>query len=382
MRWTVHIEGGPRRVNHAAVCIGDKIFSFGGYCSTEEYKDWEPIPIHVLDTSTLRWSPVYYRKTHVMPFQRYGHTTVPYGDKVYMWGGRNNAVACDTLFCFDTKQLEWSMPPVSGTVPYAKDGHSACVIRNKMYIFGGFEYLTDQYSQEVHCLDLDTLQWSFVDVHGAPPSQRDFHTAVPIGDRMYIFGGRGDLNSPYNSQEEVYCPQVFYLDTVKNEWVVANPQGTWPEGRRSHSAWYHGGYMYIFGGFNGNTKTHFNDLYRYSINGNYWQYINVSGVKPCHRRRQACLLYNNKLYLFGGTSPCPHVSGRPVENPEAADDPERLIDNSDLHILDYSPTLKTLCILKVLELNLDQTYLPRDIMIDIWTMTLPNRISRPVNQAG
>lgn len=128
------------------------------------------------------------------------------------------------------------MPPVTGIVPYAKDGHSACVIRNKMYVFGGFEYLTDQYSQEVHCLDLDSLQWTFVDVHGAPPSQRDFHTAVPIGDRMYIFGGRGDLNSPYNSQEEVYCPQVFYLDTVKDEWVVANPQGTWPEGRRSHSA--------------------------------------------------------------------------------------------------------------------------------------------------
>lgn len=27
----------------------------------------------------------------------------------------------------------------SGTVPGARDGHSACVIRNKMYIFGGYE---------------------------------------------------------------------------------------------------------------------------------------------------------------------------------------------------------------------------------------------------
>lgn len=153
-----------------------------------------------------------------------------------MWGGRNNAVACDTLFCFDAKNLEWSTPVVGGMVPYAKDGHSACVIKNKMYIFGGFEYLTDQYSQEVHCLDLDTLQWNFVDVRGRPPSHRDFHTAVPVDHKIYIFGGRGDLNSPYNSQEEVYCPQVYYLDTIKEEWVVANPQGNWPEGRRSHSA--------------------------------------------------------------------------------------------------------------------------------------------------
>lgn len=60
-------------------------------------------------------------------------------------------------------------------------------------------------------------------------------------------------------------------------------------------------YMYIFGGLNGKTKTHFNDLYRYSIKGNFWEYLNVHGVGPCKRRRQACLIYKDKVYLFGGT---------------------------------------------------------------------------------
>uniref|UniRef100_A0A2A4K149 Kelch domain-containing protein 3 n=1 Tax=Heliothis virescens TaxID=7102 RepID=A0A2A4K149_HELVI len=380
MRWTVHIEGGPMRVNHAAVCIGEKIYSFGGYCSTEEYKDWEPIPVHVLDTNSLRWAPVNYKKTDVAPFQRYGHTTVAYGDKVFMWGGRNNAVACDTLSCFDTKTLEWSTPTVSGMVPYAKDGHSACVIGNKMYIFGGFEYLTDQYSREVHCLNLDTLQWSYIDARGTAPSHRDFHTAVAVDHKMYIFGGRGDLNSPYNSQEEIYCPQVFYLDTIEEKWVAVNPGGTWPEGRRSHSSWIYKDYMYIFGGFNGNSKTHFNDLYRYSITDNIWQYINVGGSVPCKRRRQACLIHKDVVYLFGGTSPCPGPSNRVPENVD--DNPERLIDNSDLHLLDYQPSLKTLSILAVLEHNIDTSILPRDIIMDIRLMTLPNRISRPINQSG
>lgn len=381
MRWTVHIEGGPRRVNHAAVCIDDKIYSFGGYCSTEEYNDWESIPVHVLDTSTLRWAPINYKKNDVVPFQRYGHTAVAYGHKIYMWGGRNNAVACDTLSCFDTKKLEWSTPAVSGMLPYAKDGHSACIIRNKMYIFGGFEYLTDQYSQDVHCLDLETMQWRFINVQGTPPLHRDFHTAIGYSDRMYIFGGRGDLNSPYNSEEEIYCPQVYYLDTISETWVTANPSGTWPEARRSHSAWLYKDYMYIFGGLNAKTKTHFNDLYRYSIKGNFWEYLNVHGVGPCKRRRQACLIYKDKVYLFGGTSPCSHVNlNRQLY--DAEDNPERLIDNSDLHVLDYAPTLKTLSILCVLEHNLDQSSLPRDIILDIRTMTMPNRISRPINQAG
>jgi len=50
-RWTVHLEGGPRRVNHAAVSVNDKIFSFGGYCTGEDYETKLPIDVHVLDTS-------------------------------------------------------------------------------------------------------------------------------------------------------------------------------------------------------------------------------------------------------------------------------------------------------------------------------------------
>uniref|UniRef100_A0A8C2TVI3 Uncharacterized protein n=1 Tax=Coturnix japonica TaxID=93934 RepID=A0A8C2TVI3_COTJA len=38
LRWAVHLEGGPRRVNHAAVAVGHKVYSFGGYCSGEDYE--------------------------------------------------------------------------------------------------------------------------------------------------------------------------------------------------------------------------------------------------------------------------------------------------------------------------------------------------------
>ena len=55
MEWTIHIDGGPRRVNHAAVCVGDRIFSFGGYCTGDNYRDQTPIDIFVLDTRTYRY---------------------------------------------------------------------------------------------------------------------------------------------------------------------------------------------------------------------------------------------------------------------------------------------------------------------------------------
>ena len=49
-RWTIHLEGGPRRVNHAAVAIGEHIFSFSGYCTGEDYETTRPMDVHILNT--------------------------------------------------------------------------------------------------------------------------------------------------------------------------------------------------------------------------------------------------------------------------------------------------------------------------------------------
>jgi len=51
IRWTQEVEGGPRRVNHAAVSVRNRfIFSFGGYCTGEEYNQIVNIDVHVFDT--------------------------------------------------------------------------------------------------------------------------------------------------------------------------------------------------------------------------------------------------------------------------------------------------------------------------------------------
>ena len=48
MWWTLEIEGGPRRVNHAAVSVRDNyVFSFGGYCTGEEYFKLEKMDINI-----------------------------------------------------------------------------------------------------------------------------------------------------------------------------------------------------------------------------------------------------------------------------------------------------------------------------------------------
>lgn len=59
-----------------------------------------------------------------------------------------------------------------------------------------------------------------------------------------------------------------------------------------------------------------------------------------------------------------------------------LVDYNDTHVLDFEPSLKTLAILAVIRLGLDQTDLPRELRWDIRMMVTPNVISRPLTSTG
>lgn len=51
----------------------------------------------------------------------------------------------------------------------------------------------------------------------------------------------------------------------------------------------------------------------------------------------------------------------PLETESAVGQSQKLFDYSDTHVFDFEPNLKTLCLMSVIENNLDQTYLPPGI---------------------
>ena len=125
-------QGGPRRVNHAAVAVGERIFSFGGYCTGDNYRDERAIDVFMLNTTTCRWMEIAkHTDPHLLsswPYQRYGHTVTVRGDTCYLFGGRNDEAACNLLFTFNTNTYQWTRPVVTGDIPGERDGHSAAII--------------------------------------------------------------------------------------------------------------------------------------------------------------------------------------------------------------------------------------------------------------
>ncbi len=47
-------------------------------------------------------------------------------------------------------------------VPVARDGHTACVINHRMYVFGGYEEDIDRFSNDVYFLDIAEMKWHYV----------------------------------------------------------------------------------------------------------------------------------------------------------------------------------------------------------------------------
>jgi len=375
--WTHRLENAPKRVNHASAAVGHIIYSFGGYCTGEDYESKRPIVVHSLDTNTLEWSLVPYKYDSMddIPFNRYGHTVIADGHMIYLWGGRNDENACNVLFAFSSLTLKWSRPKVSRVTPDARDGHSATVCRRKMYIFGGFEEDSERFSQDVHSLDLDFFTWNYIVTDGMPPAFRDFHSLSCIDETLYVFGGRSDKEGPYHTREEVYENQIVCLNLKSLTWSRPVTKNA-PIGRRSHSAFVFNKCLYIFGGFNGLTNQHFNDLHMYNPVTSDWTEVSTHGAPPCPRRRQSCNLVKSQLYLFGGTSPTENFnSTNPLLSPDL-----RLSDQSDLFVLDFSPSLETLAKLVIIKHGLSTTDLPARIQKEIEVTWL--KTSAPRNSAN
>ncbi|KAG5890788.1 hypothetical protein JTB14_007182 [Gonioctena quinquepunctata] len=387
MRWISYLEGGPKRVNHAAVAVGHKIYSFGGYCTGENSREYTSMDVHVLNTATFRWTlhPVsdlpYFENDDILPYKRYGHTAIVYGEKVYIWGGRNDRASCSTLFCFDTIWHCWTAPKTTGNIPPARDGHTACLWGKYMIIFGGYEEDSDAFARSVYSLDLEKMHWTYIHINGTEPSLRDFHTTVVIQDRMYLFGGRGTTNE-FTSRRPVvlYCNELWYLDLKAFTWHKCKNSGSIPVGRRSHSAFVYNEKMYIFGGYNSVREQHYNHMHEYDPKMSVWKKLNVPGPKPCERRRQACVLVGDRAFLFGGTSPHPSAGSETC----TLNMDDKLIDYSDMYVLDFKPTLKTLCIIAVRNYKLDESILPHNLRLDIMNMYTSNKITtnRPNHSAG
>ncbi|XP_061494869.1 host cell factor 2 isoform X2 [Rhineura floridana] len=229
------------RLGHSFSLYGNKCYLFGGLANESEDSN-NNIPRYLNDfyelelqhgSGVMGWSiPV---TKGVLPSPRESHTAVIYcrkdsgNPKMFIFGGMSGCRLND-FWELDIETMTWSKPETKGTVPLPRSLHTANVIGNKMYIFGGWvpQSTDDNLSSqdgEWKCtgsfsyLNLDTTEWMSLisdcleDKNNLLPGPRAGHCAVIVGTRLYIWSGRDGYRKAWNNQ--VCCKDLWYLDTEK-----------------------------------------------------------------------------------------------------------------------------------------------------------------------
>ncbi|KFP72794.1 Host cell factor 2, partial [Apaloderma vittatum] len=229
------------RLGHSFSLYGNKCYLFGGLANESEDSN-NNVPRYLNDfyelelqhgSGVVGWSiPV---TKGVLPSPRESHTAIVYcrkdlgSPKMYIFGGMCGSRLND-LWELDIETMTWSRPETKGTVPLPRSLHTANVIGNKMYVFGGWVPQSaggeiSAHDGEWKCtgsfayLNLDTTEWIGLisdcqeDKSNLLPGPRAGHCAVAVGTRLYIWSGRDGYRKAWNNQ--VCCKDLWYLDTEK-----------------------------------------------------------------------------------------------------------------------------------------------------------------------
>ena len=125
------------------------------------------------------------------------------------------------------------------------------------------------------------------------------HTAVSYENKLYIHGGITD-NDGFSATNT-----MDIYDTVTNQWTTGSPS---PSNRFGHDSVVYNGKIYLFGGKDEFAGDAFINVEVYDIQSNSWS--TLSGTKVFQTMGTATLI-DGLIYLIGGQNDS--VSGQVVD---------------------------------------------------------------------
>lgn len=246
----------PVRSAHGAAVYDSKMWIFAGYDGNKRLNDMWMIPLDTSNPDTPAvWTQVQQSGNHPPTCCNFPVAVV--GDSMFVFSGQSGAHITNHMFQFRFPELRWTrvitqqLLPGTCAPPARRYGHSMVAHERskQLYVFGGCT--ADNLSQELHCFDLESCSWSVVPAAAGSqvPIGRVFHSAAVVGDAMYVFGGTGADNTRhsdlYRFQFDTHprrSVQDDFLGLLKSQslfdvyFLVGGKDGTPPKKMGAHGA--------------------------------------------------------------------------------------------------------------------------------------------------
>lgn len=273
------------RSDHSTVLFGDDMYIYGGVSGYTL-----PTSIHVFNFATRMFGTVL-SAGPVLPPPRYQHTAVVANGLMIVFGGGSENTLLNDLFIFNFEDKTWTeIVPATEVIPCPRRGHTSACVGRSLYIFGGIGEagaLNDMYR-----FDFDTKAWSPVLCNGMP-CPRFLHTSCVYGRSIWVFGGT-DGASVFGDLLEFNCET--------NSWEEVQGEPPSPSPRCSHAAAVFQDSMFILGGDTDGTVI---DVFEFVFGARKWYRIQTT-VPGVSRQGHSAVVRGESAFLFGG-----------VEDPQA-----------------------------------------------------------------
>ncbi|KZV47323.1 acyl-CoA-binding domain-containing protein 4-like [Dorcoceras hygrometricum] len=280
------------RYEHGAAVIGDKMYMFGGNHNGRYLND-----LQVLNLRTWTWSKVEVRAgTNGIATACAGHTLIPWNENKLLSVAGHSKDPSETLQVkvFDLQACTWSTLKTYGKPPVSRGGQSVTPVGKTLVIFGGQDAKRSLLN-DLHILDLETMTWDEMDTVGVPPSPRADHAAAVHADRYLLIFGGGSHATCFND--------LHVLDLQTMEWSRPTQQGEIPSPRAGHAGVTIGENWFIVGG--GDNKSGVSETIVLNMSTLVWSVVTiVQGRVPLASEGLSLVLssYSNEdiLVSFGG----------------------------------------------------------------------------------
>ncbi|XP_059628379.1 acyl-CoA-binding domain-containing protein 4-like isoform X2 [Cornus florida] len=169
-----------------------------------------------------------------------GHSMIYWAGKLLLLGGLSkNDSGSVTVRFIDLESHHYGVMETFGKIPVARSGQSVTMVGSRLIMFGG-EDKTRQLLNDVHVLNLETMNWDVLETTQPPPSPRFDHTAAVHAERyLLIFGG---------CSHSIFFNDLHVLDLQTMEWSQPQIQGDLVASRAGHAGITIDDNWYIVGG--------------------------------------------------------------------------------------------------------------------------------------
>jgi len=229
-----------------------------------------------------------------------------------VFGGLNHRERYSDVWVYDTKTKKWSELAVEGEAPAARAHHTATLIGDQVFVFGGYGGHGKSYN-ELAVLDLGTMlqhpndvrevvapSWKHPVLKGKGPSPRFDHTATWFPDKLVILGGRDNV-SMHNDMHHLELDTLTWVEegnAIPPSYIleIANHQSSAIESVPNYK-------MFCLTGKKG-LNQFLNQVDVMDCGSLVWNTPTVNGTPPIVREDTA-MAYDPKsckIIIFGGWS--------------------------------------------------------------------------------